>query len=76
MLCRAELNQLASLLAGLIERHCKVHTAVLIVVSEHSHIARFTRQILDHGYRQLVDILDMLDNPDALFKGRILSYRR
>jgi hypothetical protein len=30
----------------------------------------------NHGYQQLADPLNDLDNPDAPFKGRILSYQR
>ncbi|MDR7025089.1 class I SAM-dependent methyltransferase [Pseudomonas peli] len=65
-----------SLLAGFIDRHCNRHAAVLIVDPGRGNSARFSRHMLGHGYLQLADSLNLLDNPDAPFKGRILSYRR
>ena len=65
-----------SLLAGFIDRHCNRHAAVLIVDPGRGNSARFSRHMLEHGYLQLADSLNLLDNPDAPFKGRILSYRR
>ena len=64
------------LLAGFIDRHCNSHAAVLIVDPGRGNSARFSRHMLEHGYLQLADSLNLLDNPAAPFKGRILSYRR
>lgn len=65
-----------SLLADFIARHCNRRAAVLIVDPGRGHSARFSQHMQAHGYQQQADSLNLLDNPDAPFKGRILSYRR
>jgi predicted nicotinamide N-methyase len=65
-----------ALLADFIARHGARRCRVLIVDPGRGNGARFSREMGSHGYQQLADPLNDLDNPDAPFKGRILSYQR
>lgn len=65
-----------ALLAAFIARHGASGCRVLIVDPGRGNGARFTREMSAHGYPQQADRLNGLDNPDAPFQGRILSYQR
>ncbi|MDT4849761.1 Lysine methyltransferase [compost metagenome] len=65
-----------SLLADFIACHSTAGAEVLIVDPRRGNSARFSQQMLEHGYQQQADHLNGLDDPDAPFKGRILNYQR
>lgn len=64
------------LLADFIARHGARCSRVLIVDPGRGNGARFSRLMLGHGYQQMADKVNPLDDPAAPFKGRILKYQR